>query len=352
MASKPPSGLPRPSGRSTPQRASSRESLSSVASSSAAGTGDWQVGDVCWVNGTKQGKIAFIGKVKFASGDWVGVELEEGTGKNNGTIDGTTYFKAPPNHGLFCRAAKLSREPAVNEEISLKAPAPVPDLSETVLAGAADTTIRGGGAADPLLTSTPTGSCADSGVVGSAEPAEIDDRVIVSGTKLGILRFLGPVDFAQGLWAGVELEQPIGKNDGAVKGKRYFTCKPNYGLFAAASKVQRAAQQDRSKFVIKHTNTSRLRSKGGGLHRSGSQESLSSLSSFTSNFSSATGLAREKARVYHCFLHLSYPSSFLFSLPRPVKSLRNSLPSLHFCTSITAYSKRMKCNPLCSQHAR
>ena len=40
---------------------------------------------------------------------------------------------------------------------------------------------------------------------------------------------------------GVELDQPQGKNDGSVDGTRYFTCKPNHGLFTASSKVKRCA---------------------------------------------------------------------------------------------------------------
>jgi CAP-Gly domain-containing linker protein 1 len=55
--------------------------------------------------------------------------------------------------------------------------------------------------------------------------------------KVGILRFLGATDFAKGDWAGIELSEKLGKNDGSVLGKRYFTCEPLYGLFAPANKI-------------------------------------------------------------------------------------------------------------------
>ena len=48
----------------------------------------------------------------------------------------------------------------------------------------------------------------------------VGDRVLVSGSKAGTLRYVGPTDFAQGEWAGVELDEKQGKNDGAVAGKR------------------------------------------------------------------------------------------------------------------------------------
>lgn len=49
---------------------------------------------------------------------------------------------------------------------------------------------------------------------------------------LGTVRFLGPTDFAEGDWVGVELEEAQGKNDGMVQDRRYFTCKARHGLFA------------------------------------------------------------------------------------------------------------------------
>lgn len=47
------------------------------------------------------------------------------------------------------------------------------------------------------------------------------DRVMVSGSKPGILKYVGETDFAKGVWAGVELDEALGKNDGAVAGKRW-----------------------------------------------------------------------------------------------------------------------------------
>ena len=45
------------------------------------------------------------------------------------------------------------------------------------------------------------------------------------------VRFVGETKFAAGAWYGVELEHPVGKNNGSINGEAYFECKPNYGLF-------------------------------------------------------------------------------------------------------------------------
>ena len=39
---------------------------------------------------------------------------------------------------------------------------------------------------------------------------------------LNVFRFCGTTEFGMGMWAGVELDAPEGKNDGIVKGIRYF----------------------------------------------------------------------------------------------------------------------------------
>lgn len=39
-----------------------------------------------------RGEVAYIGMTTFASGKWAGIVLTEPKGKNNGTIQGNSYF--------------------------------------------------------------------------------------------------------------------------------------------------------------------------------------------------------------------------------------------------------------------
>ncbi|KAJ3194825.1 Dynactin subunit 1 [Irineochytrium annulatum] len=49
--------------------------------------------------------------------------------------------------------------------------------------------------------------------------------------RVGTLQYLGEADFAFGVWAGIQLDERLGKHNGTVKGKQYFTCEPGYGVF-------------------------------------------------------------------------------------------------------------------------
>ena len=161
-------------------------------------SGNFNVGDQVLVDGVKSGIIGFIGETQFARGIWVGVILDTQEGKNNGCVGGVQYFECAPNHGLFTRLQKLT----------LIGPKPFQVQRPP-----------GGNVQQPVppQSSQPTDA---SQLKALREKLKIGDHVLVGGVKEGILRFLGPTEFAKGVWAGVELSDPLGKNDGAVSGKR------------------------------------------------------------------------------------------------------------------------------------
>ncbi|XP_075944038.1 centrosome-associated protein 350 isoform X1 [Anarhichas minor] len=65
----------------------------------------------------------------------------------------------------------------------------------------------------------------------------IADRVLVGGVQPGTLRFKGPTSFANGFWAGVELDKSEGSNNGTYDGVIYFECDESHGIFAPPDKI-------------------------------------------------------------------------------------------------------------------
>ena len=61
-----------------------------------------------------------------------------------------------------------------------------------------------------------------------------------SSSRHGRIAFVGDVPDipTPGPWVGIVLDEPTGKNDGSFGSKRYFECKPNFGLFVKPDRVE------------------------------------------------------------------------------------------------------------------
>jgi len=115
----------------------------------------------------------------------------------------------------------------------------------------------------------------------------IGQIVTIGGAQTGVLRYFGPtrylitlrlivanrklpsktssislvwslISFEKGMWCGIELDSPVGKNNGTVKGKTYFVCQSNHGIFAPVYKVSLQSELRATKNFINSKKKSRL----------------------------------------------------------------------------------------------
>jgi len=181
-------------------------------------SGQPEVGDRVLVNGVKPGMVAFLGPTQFAHGIWAGIVLDTYDGKNNGMVNGVQYFECEPNRGLFARPQKLQLVAKASDAVA--AP-PRPKPHANAVSGA------------PHPPSQPADTTTS---------FSVGDRVLVDGSKPGVIAFFGTTEFARGVWAGVVLDVPEGKNNGCVAGVQYFECEPLHGLFTRPQKLTPAAK--------------------------------------------------------------------------------------------------------------
>ncbi|KAG7510608.1 hypothetical protein JOB18_026502 [Solea senegalensis] len=243
-------------------RAAGIRSRNPSASSSLCESPEVHLGERVLVVGKRTGIVQFYGKTNFAPGLWLGIELDKPSGKNDGSVGGVRYFSCPPKHGVFAPPSRVQRIHGSVDCLS--------ELSSSRLSHPLSGTIRRSSStslsvATPKDTSrrrpvtrsrsnphrrrwsTLSGSSSGvSGHVAGSSPSGSDGQVrlhvgmqvlLTSANEMAFIRYLGTADFAPGLWLGLELRSPKGKNDGSVGDRRYFTCRPGHGVLVRPSRV-------------------------------------------------------------------------------------------------------------------
>lgn len=87
---------------------------------------DVSVGQVISLLDGRQATVKFVGSTHFAPGDWIGVELDDATGKNDGSVQGERYFDCEHGFGMFIRPSAVG---------SVLAPAPKRDTRRGTTSG-------------------------------------------------------------------------------------------------------------------------------------------------------------------------------------------------------------------------
>ena len=166
------------------------------------------------------GILRFCGATDFASGQWAGVELADGVGKNDGTVAGVCYFKCPPKHGVFAPLSRVHRYQGGQHN------ATTGGVQLSITESSSDTTERTDSSDEAELS----------------DGIHVGDFVEVDDERSGVVRYIGATKFASGTWVGIEAANPNGRSDGTVAGVEYFQCKHKHGIFVPIEKVK--AQQN------------------------------------------------------------------------------------------------------------
>ncbi|XP_020010119.2 CAP-Gly domain-containing linker protein 4 [Castor canadensis] len=223
--------------------------LNSSATSVANNTrheGELHLGERVLVVGQRVGTIKFFGTTNFAPGYWYGIELEKPHGKNDGSVGGVQYFSCSPRYGIFAPPSRVQRLTdsldTLSEISSNKQNHSYPgfrrSFSTTSASSQKEINRRNAFAKSKTsLRRSWSSATTAGGLEGSVKLHEGSQVLLTSSNEMATVRYVGPTDFASGIWLGLELRSAKGKNDGAVSDKRYFTCKPNHGVLVRPSRV-------------------------------------------------------------------------------------------------------------------
>ena len=82
------------------------------------------------------------------------------------------------------------------------------------------------------------------GATEDLERFHLGQLVLIDNKIQGVVRFVGHTHFASGVWVGVEIGVPKGRNDGSIGKKRYFQCPSKYGLFVPPRKLTVVGEEE------------------------------------------------------------------------------------------------------------
>ncbi|KAG5860030.1 CAP-Gly domain-containing protein [Encephalitozoon hellem] len=66
----------------------------------------------------------------------------------------------------------------------------------------------------------------------------VNDRLTLGDKFKGTVRYIGRIKSKDGKWIGLELDEPVGANNGSVNGVRYFHCRDKHGIFIRYEKIR------------------------------------------------------------------------------------------------------------------
>ena len=156
-----------------------------------------------------EGIVRFIGEVDFADGTLCGIELDGAQGCQNKMLQKKRYFECKPKHGIFARLSSLK-------------------LIESSL----------------LSNQLQQNEFEEIGIK-SKDELVVGDKVSIKNKGTGYIRFIGTTHFSKNdSIYGIELNEPLGTNNGSRDNQNYFKCDSLHGIFARIDDIK-------SKFVPK-----------------------------------------------------------------------------------------------------
>jgi len=84
----------------------------------------------------KHGTVRFMGVTQFAAGVWCGIEFDDPIGRNDGSVQGVSYFECRAEHGIFVRPAQVQLDDSPREATTEIDPDDQRDVRALVAEGA------------------------------------------------------------------------------------------------------------------------------------------------------------------------------------------------------------------------